>query len=191
MLGLGEVDVCAQNIRQYGLPDLTDGTAAAEDGLIHGDAARLHAVAQGVGYALQDSQAHVLAGGGHGQANERAAGVHIVVGATLTREVGEEVHACLAVFRLGGVAVVGIQNITDPPLVAGGGGEDTAHEVEPAVGMAEVVEGGTARGIELVAGQEDGAAGAEGNAAIAVAKGIGAHGRAGVVPCARAESQVY
>ena len=93
LLGLGEVDVRAQNIRQNGLPDLADGTAAAENGFVDLDTAGFHAVAESIGYALKDGQAHVLASGIHGQTDERAAGVDVVMRAALTRQVGQEVSA--------------------------------------------------------------------------------------------------
>ena len=182
LLSFGEIDIRAEDVCQHGLPNLTDRAAAAENGLINLDGTRLHAIAERIGYALQHGETHILAGGVHGQADERAPGVHVVMGTTLTRQVGQEIHAGLTVVGFGGVAVVGVQNIAYPPLVAGSGREDTAHEVEFSVSVSEVVEGGTALGVELVAGQEDGAAGAEGNTAIPIAEGVGTHSRPRVIP---------
>ena len=190
LLGLGEVDIRAEDVCQHGLPDLTDRTAATEDGLVDLDTAGLHAIAECIGNALKDGEAHVIAGGVHGQTDKRASCVNVVMRATFACQVGQEIHTRLAVLRLGGIAVIRVENIADPPLITGGRRKDAPHKVESAARMGKVVQSRAAGGVELVAGQEDGAAGTEGDAAVPVAQGVCAHGRAGVVPRARAENGV-
>ena len=150
----------------------------------------LEAVPDGEGHTLQHRLDHIGAGSIHGHAQESGAGVGIVDGAALAHQVGQEEDPIGAqllvgdVFLLGGV-ILGFENFVTQPLVAAGGGEHAAHQMEAPVGMSKGMQAVGIVHAEFLGGDEHGAGSAQADVARAVAHGAGAHGGGGIVPRAR------
>ena len=83
--------------------------------------------------------------------------------------------------RLLGGIIRGLEDVLHKPFVAGGGGEHTAHQVIPPVGMGKGVESMVGVHPEMVRRDEDGAGGAQGDVAAALPYRSGAHGSGGIV----------
>ena len=192
LLRLGDVYGHIHHVRHDLPPQRALGAAAAQLGAGDGRAVLFggfQTVAQGKGHPFQHRQRQLFAGGIGAHADEGAARGHVVVGAALAHQVGEEEHVVLAEQRfqpvLFGGVVGGIEYLIRPPGVAAGRRKDAAHQVPAAVGMAEAVQGVHLVLFILRGGDEQRAAGAEGDIAPALAHDARAHGSRGVVAGAR------
>ena len=117
------------------------------------------------------------------------------MGAALTHQVGQIVNVVMAelIFRdlrLFPGVVIGLQDLLDPPLVAGSGRENAAHQMVAAVRMREAVQGVMRIHAEVFVGNENRSGGTEGNVASAFSHDTASDGRRGIVTCTGADPDV-
>lgn len=179
----------AQHVCQDGPPQGGLRPAAADTGTRDGKAQafrHLKGIADGKRNALQHGLRHVGAGGVHGHADECGAGVCVVDGAALSHQVGQEEHVVFAQLLRGdlpflALIVRGADDLILPPFVAGRGREHAAHQMPAAVRVGKGVQAVGGVHAEFARRDEDGARGAQGDVAVAVAHRARTHGGRRVV----------